>query len=73
MLVARLAYVVAVTGELHLCRDPKDDIVLETAIMGGATHVVSRDEDVTRDLALQEQLKAHRIKVVAVSRFLAEL
>lgn len=68
-MVARLAHVVAVTGELHLCRDPDDDMVLETAIVGRATHVVSRDEDITRDLALQTQLKAHRIKVTLSASF----
>ncbi|MBC8446750.1 MAG: putative toxin-antitoxin system toxin component, PIN family [Chloroflexi bacterium] len=71
--IAGLAHVVPVTGELRLCRDPDDDIVLETAIEGGATHVVSRDEDITRDLDLQAQLITSGIKVVTISHFLEEL
>jgi len=46
--VAAVAQLVSVTGNLQLCRDPDDDIVLETAIVGGAAYVVSRDEDISR-------------------------
>ena len=51
--VVRLA---PVRGDFRLCRDPDDDIVLETAIRGGASYLISRDEDVTRDLDLITQL-----------------
>ncbi len=72
-LVASVARIVVISGALRLCRDPDDDLVLETALEGHATHVVSRDEDITRDLDLARQLKAHNIKVTTVSRFLKEL
>jgi putative PIN family toxin of toxin-antitoxin system len=65
--------VVPVSGTLQLCRDPDDDVLLETAIVGGATHIVSRDEDITRDLELVAQLEKRGIKAVTVSRFLAEV
>lgn len=71
--VAALARVVSVTGTLHLCRDPDDDVVLETAVAGGATYVVSRDEDITRDLDLAEQLAAYDIETITISRLLALL
>jgi predicted nucleic acid-binding protein len=58
---------------LHLCRDPRDDMLLETAIVGGATHIVSRDEDITRDLELLAQLEKRGMRAVTVSRFLAEV
>jgi putative PIN family toxin of toxin-antitoxin system len=48
--IADFANRMPVSGTLQLCRDPDDDVVLETAIVGGATHIVSRDEDITRDL-----------------------
>jgi putative PIN family toxin of toxin-antitoxin system len=32
----RRADVVAVTGELQICRDPDDDVVIETALLGNA-------------------------------------
>lgn len=55
--VAAVARLVPIAGMVHLCRNPDDDWVLETAMVGGATHVVSRDEDVTRDQELQQQLR----------------
>jgi predicted nucleic acid-binding protein len=61
------------TGALALCRNPSDDIVLETAIVGNATHVVSRDEDLTRDPELTHHLESRGIQLVTVNRFLNEL
>lgn len=55
--VAAVARLVPIAGMVRLCRNPDDDWVLETAMVGGATHVVSRDEDVTRDQELQQQLR----------------
>ena len=73
LLITEKATPVEISGELHLCRDARDDMLLETAIVGGATHIVSRDEDITRDLELVAQLEKRRIKAVTVSRFLAEV
>ena len=64
---------VNVEGCLKLCRDPRDDRVLETAIVGKATHIVSRDEDLTRDLDLVRELEVQGIKIVTVNIFLLEL
>ena len=58
------------SGDLHLCRDPDDDVVLETAVAGGAQYVVSRDEDITRDLELTQQLADRGIEPITVSRLL---
>lgn len=68
--VASVVRMVSVTGTLHLCRDPDDDVVLETAVVGGATYVVSRDEDITRDVDLADQLTAHGISTITISRLL---
>jgi len=73
LLVTEKAVPVEVTGQLRLCRDPRDDLVLETAILGGATHIVSRDEDITRDPELRRQLEERGIKAVTVGHFLVEL
>jgi putative PIN family toxin of toxin-antitoxin system len=48
-------------GTLRLCRDPKDDLVIETAIAGGARYIVSRDEDLTRDLDVVNTLREYDI------------
>lgn len=36
---------VAVTERLQICRDPKDDKVLELAVNGSATYLVTGDQD----------------------------
>jgi succinate dehydrogenase cytochrome b subunit len=68
-----LAARVEITGNLHLCRDSGDDMVLETAFNGQATHIVSRDGDIVRSLDLMQQLKVHNICAITVSRFLREI
>lgn len=61
------------TGTLRLCRDPNDDIILETALLGNATHVVSRDDDMKRDLDLIANLQTRGVEVVSVAQFLTLL
>lgn len=57
-------------GTLRICRDPKDDIMLETAIEGNAQYVVSGDNDIKDDLNLIAHLHEHNIEVVTVAQFL---
>jgi putative PIN family toxin of toxin-antitoxin system len=68
--VARRSVLVSISGSLQICRDPKDDLILETAIVGGARFVVSRDEDLTRDLHLIDALQSYGIDVLTVARML---
>jgi putative PIN family toxin of toxin-antitoxin system len=68
-----LAARVEITGNLHLCRDSGDDMVLETAFNGQATHIVSRDGDIVRSLDLMQQLEVHNIRAITVSHFLREI
>ena len=58
------------TGGLHLCRDPRDDFVLETAMLGRAQVVVSRDDDIKPDLDLIAHLQEHGIEVLSVAQFI---
>lgn len=37
---------------------------------GGAAYLISRDEDVTRDLDLTEQLRKRGIQTITVQRFI---
>ena len=64
------AQVVTPTGKIHICRDPNDDLILETAILGGANYVVSRDEDITRDSDLRTRLAEHDITPITVQQFI---
>jgi putative PIN family toxin of toxin-antitoxin system len=71
--LSRTAIVVSPTGNLHLCRDPRDDILLETALLAEADYVVSRDDDIKRDLDLIAHLQQHGIDVLSVAQFLDHL
>lgn len=57
-------------GTLRLCRDPRDDVVLETALLGKADYAISRDDDLKRDLDLIRKIQEHGVKVVSVQQFL---
>ncbi len=60
-------------GRLVISRDPNDDFVVETAIAGAATYLVSRDDDIKRDPNLIARLREYGIEVVSVAQFLAVL
>ena len=59
-------------GNVHLCRDIKDNVILETAILGKATHLVTRD-DIKRDLELIRTMADSNITVTSVSNLLKTL
>jgi putative PIN family toxin of toxin-antitoxin system len=72
-LLLERAVLAVLRGELQLCRDAEDDAVIETAVLGGAGVIVSRDEDVTRDPALSAALAEAGVRPLTVAQFLAEL
>ena len=39
------AVLIEVTEHIEVCRDPKDNMVLELAVSGGASHIVTGDAD----------------------------
>jgi len=61
---------VTIEGQLHLCRDPNDDMIIETAINGRADVIVTRDEDLSRDLELIATVRQFGIEILTVERFL---
>ena len=64
---------VAPTGQLHVCRDPDDDLILETALLGQAKYAVSRDDDIKRDRDLIANMEAHGVIVLSIQQFLERL
>lgn len=72
-LIAAGAAIVTTRGTMRLCRDPDDDVLLEIAITGKARYLVTRDDDLKRDLDLVRQMRANGVRVVSVSQFLATL
>jgi predicted nucleic acid-binding protein len=65
--------VVETSGELKACRDPDDDDILEAAIVGSATYLATRDDDLKRDLDLIKMARKHNVRVVSVKQFLRRL
>ena len=72
-LLADRAVTVVPTGQLRLCRDPDDDLILETAQLGQAQYAVSRDDDIKRDQDLIAQMQANGVIVLSVQQFLEHL
>jgi uncharacterized protein len=72
-LIAARATVVQTSGELKICRDPDDDQIVEAAIGGKAQYLVTRDDDLKRDLDLIKMARANRVRVVSIRRFLRRL
>lgn len=58
---------------LHLCRDPKDNHILEAAIEGKADFIISRDDDLKGDPGLVTHMKRLGVQVMTVSGFLKML
>ena len=72
-LIAARASIVETLGNLKICRDPDDDEILEAAIAGKAEYLVTRDDDLKRDLDLIELARRHGVGVVSVRQFLRRL
>ena len=72
-LIAARASVVPTSGELQICRDPDDDEILEAAIGGKARYLVTRDDDLKRDLDLIKMARRQGVRVVSVRQFLRQL
>ena len=72
-LIAARASVAETPGNLKICRDPDDDDILEAAIGGKAQYLVTRDDDLKRDLDLIKLARRHGVRVVSVRHFLRRL
>ena len=69
-LVALRSQEVDLSGKFKLCRHPSDDLILETAVKGQAKYLVTRDDDIKRDLNLTKQMQSHGVTVLTVRDFL---
>ncbi len=75
-LVARLAANAAVVSpqtRLRMCRDPKDDYLIELALLGQATHLITEDADLHDDADIRALLEHFGVRLVRVDRFLLDL
>jgi putative PIN family toxin of toxin-antitoxin system len=64
---------VEIHGDVSWCRDPHDNMVLETAVLGGADYLVTRDDDLKRDPELIQKMSERGIQVASVQQFLDRL
>ena len=65
--------VVFPTGAVKQCRDPRDDFLLEAALLGHADYLVSRDDDIKRDADLIQSMGKEGIRILSVRQFLHHL
>ena len=75
-LISRLyqrATMVSITSYLDICRDPKDNYLIELALAGQATHLVSEDLDLHNDPTVIALLLQFGVRLVDVKGFLFEL
>ena len=55
------------------CRDPRDNFLLEAALLGRAEYLVSRDDDLKRDAELIQAMELEGVRILSVRQFLRRL
>ena len=60
-------------AEFPHCRDPKDDIVIATAVAATADFIVTTDRDLLDDKTLIEALSKYNIHPILPGEFIASL
>jgi putative PIN family toxin of toxin-antitoxin system len=68
--IYRRAIWVDFAESLRLCRDPKDDYLLQMALLGQATHLISEDNDLHQDPIIPIFLSQRGIQLVHLGDFL---
>lgn len=61
---------VLLSGNIEICRDKDDNLVVETAIKGKAEYLVTRDDDVKFDKEVSDFLSKYGISATSVAKFL---
>jgi putative PIN family toxin of toxin-antitoxin system len=68
-----LGEIAPIAGVVSICRDPDDDLVIETAISGRADALVSGDRDLTADPMIAALLDEADVRVLTVAQLVYEL
>lgn len=71
--IRRHAIVVETKDVLKLCRDERDNFLLETALAGDASCIVTRDDDLKRDPELMDIMRDLGVEILSVSQLLQRL
>jgi uncharacterized protein len=72
-MIRERAEFVQIAGNVRLCRDPNDDMVIETALRGAADVLVTEDKDLLEDPNVRAALAIAGVRVLSVALFLAEI
>jgi putative PIN family toxin of toxin-antitoxin system len=64
---------VLLSGDINICRDKDDNVVIETAIMGQADFLITRDDDIKFDKAVSSFLKKYGISVISIAKFITHI
>lgn len=67
------ATIVPIIGDVCICRDPKDDVVIEVALRGEADVIVTRDDDLKSAVEVIDYLEPAGVEVLSVQHFLDRL
>ena len=67
------ANIVEVTSSAELCRDPKDDMLIDCAVSGRVQFLVSYDKDLVDDAELKRALFEFGVEIVEPPDFLNEI
>jgi uncharacterized protein len=68
-----LSLYVQPAGSLRLCRDPKDDYLIEMALLTKAGYLVSEDNDLHDDANLVALLRQNNVDLVHIAPFVSLL
>ncbi len=69
-LIEERAEHVLVSGDIDICRDKDDNLIIETAIKGNVAYLVTRDDDIKFDQEVSAFLSQQGISVLTVAKFL---
>ncbi|MEN3001572.1 MAG: putative toxin-antitoxin system toxin component, PIN family [Armatimonadota bacterium] len=72
-LIREQSLVVELLGVLQRCRDPRDNFLLETAVLGNAECIVTRDDDLKRDIDLMTTMQRLGVEILSVRQLLERL
>ena len=62
---------ITIKGTTDVCRDPDDNIIIETAVRGKAKYLITGDKDIIDDKKVFSYLARHSVSVVSLSKFLS--
>lgn len=73
VLLEERAESVLLSGDVAVCRDKDDNLIIETAIKGKAAFLVTRDDDIKFDREVSVFLLQHGVSVISLAKFLSTL